>query len=374
MDNIENYFKKLAKNVNFIELKDYTQLDMDLEESEEIPLPLVSDILAEGISTGKLAEEVNVEMIIDGMIYLLGTDSQLELSKKYLEILKRYNEKIDDYIFFKGIQFLDQGMDERSSVYFRALSILNPNHILGRFNYALALERIGQEYLNNNKLELGDEFIDASTLEFEYVLDINEEYPLAYYKLGYHYSYRGQNLKAKLMWEKYLNLDDDDLRKQEIREQIDMIEEEVLLEAGITYLSYNRYEEALESFLKLLPSQENWWELRYLIGNTYAGMNKGNLAIEEYYKALELNSQVEDVYNELGIELFKEKRYEEAIKVYSMGIENLDSSYKLYYNRALTFIQLNMVEEAYIDAKKAYELNSIEENVRILKEEIEKIL
>lgn len=370
---IEKYFAKFSDKINFIELKDYADIEV-LDSVKNIPLPIATDTLAEGISTGVMKKEVSLDSIIDGMICMIAIDSEFEYVDDYIKIIEEFNPDMPNYIFFKGIQFLDQGDYDRANLYFRAINIINPKHLLGKFNYALALERIAQDMFNKENYKSGDLFLKESTLEFEKTLDIDDKYALSYYKLGYHYRFNEQYLKAQLMWEKYIKLDNDDLRLQEIREQISLINDQVLLEAGLTYLSYNRFEDALDSFLKLLPNNEKWWELRYLIGNTYAALNQGDKAVDEYYIALELNDDIEDVYNELGIELFKLGKIEEAIKVYNSGISKIKSSYKLYFNRGLAYYQKQVIDLAYNDIVKAYELNPTDHNVIEMKNYIESIV
>lgn len=375
MNLVDQYFKDKVKNLNFIELKDYVDLKFKMDDGESnIPLPIVSDVLAEGISKGEMKEEITAESILDGMIYMVAADPKSELGEKYMEILRAYDRAMDDYIFFKGIKFLDKGKEERAEVYFRALRFVYPKHVLGLFNYGLALERRAQKLFNEEKEKGGMEFLKASTYEFESILDIDEKYALAYYKLGYHYRFANQFLKAKLMWEKYIKLDNDDLRKQEIREQIEIIDDDVLLESGLTYLSYNRHEEALDCFLKIKPRHSEWWEIYYLTGIAYAGLGEGDRAIEEYRIALSLNSEIEDVYNELGIELFKRGEIADAVDVYTDGIEQLGEVYKFYFNRGLGFIQLGLVEEGLKDVKKAYELKPNDPNIKETLDQLEESL
>lgn len=365
MNIVDQYFKDEIKNINFIELKDYVDLEFKMEDGEtNIPIPVVSDVLAKGISDGKMEEQISAETILDGMIYMVASDPDSKLGKRYIEVLKAYDDSIDDYIFFRGIRYLDEDEDKRAKIYFRSLRYINPEHVLGRFNYGLALERRAQKLLNQDKTKGAMEFLKISTDEFETILDIDEEYPLAYYKLGYHYKYANQYLKAKLMWEKYINLDNDDLRKQEIREQIEIIDDDVILESGLTYLSYNRHEEALDCFLKIKSRHSEWWEIYYLSGIAYAGLGEAERAIENYREALILNDQVEDVYNELGIELIKRGEVEDAIAVYNDGIEQLGEMYKLYFNRGLGYVQLGMLDEGLKDIHVAHELNSHDANIK----------
>ena len=266
MDIIKEYFKNKTENITFIELKEDARLGIKAYPlNSSIPLPIIIETLVSEIKEGTLKEEMKLVHIIEGIIYLIGVDEDFEYIEDYKKILKAYNDKIDDYTFYKGIRFVESNDYDNAAIYFRALKNINPNHVNGLFNYALALEEIAKEYLAKDDEEVGIEFLTRSTIELETILDVDINYPLAYYKLGYHYKYFNQFLKAKLIWEKYLPLDNDDLRAQEIRDELQIIEDDVILESGLTYLSYDRFSEALDLFLKLEPRHDDWWELKYLI-------------------------------------------------------------------------------------------------------------
>ena len=61
--------------------------------------------------------------------------------------------------------------------------------------------------IENNENEIADELLKAATKELEEILEIDESYSLAYYKLGFFYKYNEQYLKAQLSWKKFLILD-----------------------------------------------------------------------------------------------------------------------------------------------------------------------
>lgn len=364
MDIIKEYFKKKTRDITFIELKEDVTLEIKgYPIDNQIPLPIITTTLVEGIKKGILKEEMKLSYIIDGIIYLIGIDEDFEHNEDYKNILKSYSEKIDDYIFYKGIQYVEKGDYDTAAIYFRALKLINPKHTNGIFNYALALEEIAKTYFSKEEEKQGEEFLTRSTIELETILDIDINYSLAYYKLGYHYKYFKQFLKARLIWEKYLPLDKDELRAQEIREELQVIEDDVILESGLTYLSHDKFSEALEMFLKLLPRHDKWWELKYFIAICHKGLGDYNLAIEMFYEALELHKLEGDLYNELGITLFTVGDIPKAIEVFSEGIENIDNDYKLLFNRALGFLQLGDLKNAYIDIKKAQELNPYDKNI-----------
>ena len=365
MDIIKEYFKAKTENITFIELKEEARYAIKgYPVNSSMPLPIITETLVEEIKEGSLKEEMQLSHIIEGIIYLIGVDEDFQYIQDYKNILHAYSDKIDDHIFYKGIRFFESGDYDNGGIYFRALKIINPQHVNGLFNYALILEEIAKKHFNNEEDKAGLEFLTASTIELESILDVDIKYALAYYKLGYHYKYFNQYLKAKLIWQKYLPLDKDDLRSQEIRDELQIIEDDVILESGLTYLSYGKFTEALDEFLKLQPRHDDWWELKYLIGNCYNGLGDYSLAIDMYYKSLELHNEEADVYNELGITLFNLGDITEAVKVFGQGIDNIKDDYKLLFNRGLGYLQLGDLRNAYIDVENAWKLNPADENIQ----------
>src|SRR5699024_7883711 len=146
--------------------------------------------------------------LIDGIIYTLGTDLDFKHKNEYIEILYHYDSKIEDYILYKGFEFIEKDNYDAAAVYFRALTNINSRNVNGVFNYALSLENLGKKFIDAGFQDEGKLFLMESTKQLEIILDIASDFPLAYYKLGYHYKYYGQFLKANLMWRKYLKLSD----------------------------------------------------------------------------------------------------------------------------------------------------------------------
>ena len=363
MDALEKYFKKKTEDISFMELKD-----------KDLPLPIITDKLVKEIKMGNLEDEIDQKFFIEGMVYILGTDPNFVHAKAYVELLNNYDKPIEDYIFYIALRALEEDKYDLAAINFRALKLLYPENINAKFNYALTLEGIGQEKTSNNKEEEGLIFLQESTRELEEILDMDEDYGLAYYKLGFHYKALGYFLKAKLIWTKHLGLDKDEIRLQEIRGELELIENDVALETGLTYLSREYYDKALDSFLKLSPRMNKWWELKYLIGICYKGLLEYENAVQYLEEALELYKLDGELYNELGICLFTTGDFKKAIDVFSEGIENILEDYKLIFNRGLCYFQLGELKQAYKDIEYAESLNPYDENIKIQKEELEKIM
>lgn len=374
MSFVNEYFKKKTDKLSFFEIKENATLRIKgYPSGKYIPLPIKTDVLIKEVEKGNLEEEINISLIIDGIIYLIGADPSFLYIDDYIKILKDSIEKIEDYIFYRGIKNIEKNDYDNGAIIFRALKVINPSNLNGIFNYALTLEEIAKNYLTKEKEE-GLEFLKQSTIELEAILNIDDKYPLAYYKLGYHYKYFEQFLKAKLIWTKHLALDEDELRLQEIRNEIDIIENDVILESGLTYLSYNKYDKALEMFLKLLPKFNKWWELNYFIAIAYKGLGEYKIASDYLYNAIELNKTEADLYNELGICLFTIEDMQGAIDIFTEGIDNITDDYKLLFNRGLAYLQLGKLEEAYMDINKASSLNPKDKNIIEQKQILENLL
>lgn len=374
MEMIENYFKGKTKNLSFIELKEDSFIEVnDYTIEDYIPLPIITDVLVEEINKGKIYEEIKISHIIEGIIYTLGVDSNFKYRDKYIEILFAYNCEIKDYIFNKGMIFLTESNYELAIVYFRALINIDSENINGMFNYGICLEEKAKNLIRIGREEEGEVFLKEATKYFETILDISENYSLAYYKLGYHYKYFGQFLKAKIIWERFLLLDDDKERKQEIREEIASIEDDSNYEEGLNLFYSGQYDGAIEKFINLKIKHENWWNLEYMIG--LCCKNIGNLeeAIEHFNNGIELNGDVVDLYNELGICLFSIGKFKEAIEAFTIGIGKDENDYKIICNRGVVYYQLGLYDMATLDIERAYKLAPQDEMVRKFKMNLDEI-
>lgn len=375
MNIIEEYFKKKASRISFLEVRDDVLFEIKGYPSDkQIPLPIITEILIKEIEKGNMEEEIKFTHIMEGIIYLLGTDSTFPYIDDYKNILKTSNENIEEYIFYEGIKLIEKKDYDNGAIYFRALKSINNKNINGLFNYALTLEEIAKQHLEMDKEEEGLKFLQKSTNELESILDIDDKYPLAYYKLGYHYKFFGQFLKAKLIWTKHLTFDKDELRLQEIRTEIDFIEDDVKLESGLTYLSHEQYDNALDMFLKILPKYKEWWELNYFIGIAYKGLGDLEKAIDYLDTAKDLNNEEGDIYNELGICKFNLGDINGAIDIFTEGLKYIPQDHKLLFNRGLGYLQLNELSKSYADIDKAVSLNPQDENMIRQRDVLESLL
>ena len=370
---IDKYFKEKTDKLTFIELKENSFIELKgYIIKDEIPLPILTEGLIKGITKGEYNEEVGIKDIIEGIIYTIGTDTEFPYVKEYKEILYAYEENIVDYIFYRGIKDLENEKYDDGCIKLRTLLVLEPKSSNILFNYGLGIEALAKKFIESND-EKGEGFLNFSTNVFESILDIDQGFPLAYYKLGYHYLYIEQYLKASITWKKFLGLSKDEVLLQEIRNEIEKIEDDVIFETGLTYLIYNDYEKSLDLLLKLMPKYKNNWNLNFSIGRCYLGLELDDLAIEYISEAIELNKEEADLYNELGIIYYNNGDVIKGIEVFTDGIDSCPKDFKLFYNRSMSYMLINEHENALEDIKEAYIIEPSEE-IKALRQNLEDLV
>lgn len=373
MNYIEKRLEKKTEDISFIQIKNDSSLRIKDYDITDIPLPILTNSLVQEVKSNG-AEEVDIRKVIDGIIYLLGVgDSDFPYIDEYKKILMKASSEIEEVIFFKAINFFKEEDIDNSLINIRALLNLNPNHSRALFQYGMVLETIGKGLIDKEDIDEGEEVLRLSTSNFEKILDIDEESSLAYYKLGYHYRYFSQYVKTDLIWAKFLKLSKDELLKEEIREELEVIQYEVNFETAISYISYGDYKKALDSLLKLLPKHEESWNVNYLIGQCYNGIGEIELAIEYFNMAIKYNREESDLYNELGVLYYNIGEIYKAMQTFTEGIQYSQEDYKLIFNRSLMYSALEEYDKALEDAKRAHGLNpdnSIESQIKWLEEQI----
>jgi len=359
----EQYFSSKTQEVSFINLReDRTLVFKDIILNKDLPLPVVTDRLLTELNTIGNSEGISIQTVIEGILHLLGSDQDFIHKDEYSKIVDQFLIKPEEEIFAKGLKKLEDGDLDESGLIFRAYNTLYGSRD-SEFYYAIVLEGLSKRYFENDDIETGNIFLEESTEILEGLLVEDKSFYPSYYKLGYHYKFYEQFVKAKLTWDKVLIYDPDENRRQEIRQELDIIDIHYRIELGLSYLNNMMYEKAIDVLIKLMPKELDNWYINYLLGMAYRGYGDNSLAVDYFYHALENDENPQDVYNELGITVFNDGDVERAISIFSEGIERIDSDYRLYFNRGLGYLNLGVINKGYEDIKIANELNPEDENV-----------
>jgi tetratricopeptide (TPR) repeat protein len=370
MSRIDEYFKKRTKDISFIELKKGSQIDINgYKIYDDTPLPILTESLVEEVKTGNPEEEVRFSNMVDGIIYILGVDPEFKYAEQYKRALYSYDEKIEDYIKHRGLDYVQKGKIDEAIICFRALKTLNDKDNSAIYSYAISLEERAKLAYELEDKKLGNSFLKEALSEMEKIA--YDEIPLAYYKLGYYYKHFSEFRKSKLMWEKFLRLGKEKELIEEIREQLELIEDEVVYEEGYTKVIEGYPAEGIELLLPLAEKYENWWNLSFMLGLGYRQLDKVEEAISYFEEVIKINPAQIDTLNELGLCYASKLELDKAIEFFSEAIKIEPKNYEIICNRGMAYLQLNQIEEAEIDINRAYKLNPNDEVVLACKKIID---
>jgi tetratricopeptide (TPR) repeat protein len=126
---------------------------------------------------------------------------------------------------------------------------------------------------------------------------------------------------------------------------------------GTIRYDHKDYNGALEDFTKAIDLKPNIGEVYSNRGNTKFELKDYDGALNDYLKAIELSPKFTDAYYNLAnLKANVYKKYNEAIKLYTIAIE-IEPLSEAYNNRGIAKQDLNDINGAILDYQKAIELN-----------------
>lgn len=350
----EELIQDKIEELAFLELMEDSNIDINGRIFEG-PLPL--PILASGlISVVKdRIDDVPLALVAEGIVYSIGILPDYEYNEVYFEILEAYVGDVKGYIQKGAYEKLEEEDISGALVYLKALKNLGYEDEKSLFALGTALENIDiSNYSENEKLEHAVEIMKI----YENSLNKNPEFPLAHYKLGYIYKEFGQFLKSKMTFQKALNLDTNDFRRQEIRDVLNDIEDDVILETAILKMEKGNFAEALYS-LESISSNNIDDVVYYHISLCHYNLGNIEAAIEAIDTALGIND-IPVYHNQLALLYEKSGDAERAIKELENTIDITGPDYLLNYNLATMQYNLGDSESALVNFEIAYEINQDE--------------
>ncbi|QUH20437.1 tetratricopeptide repeat protein [Alkaliphilus sp. B6464] len=371
---IEPYIHKRTEDLSFVQLsseaiqvKDYVVPD------EGLFVPLLTTELANNIKTKEEDKVITANGIVRGMVYLLGVDSDFKYRDEYIKFLYAVNSDIEDYINFEAIKFADEGKMIESIIFLKALLLLNDKNIYYIFNYGLTLLKYSSEHLNN-KPKVQSVFKKESTICFETILDIDENFSLAYYHLGFLYSDNKQFNKAKLYWERYLKLDTNVDLSNEVNQMLLEIEDQAKYERGYEAVLSGRPQEGLTLLLELEERYSNWWNLLFFIGLAYRQLLKYEDAIGYFDKVLQLEENQLDTIAELGLCYGSIGYHSQSIEYFERALHIGGQNSEILCNLAMVHMEIGNLAKAkeYLDTSLA--LNNEDEITKACSEQLNALL
>jgi len=298
----DEFYEKKRDDMSFISLKKGSAIkfkDKAYKTDRELPVPVRVQRLLEDIKNQDEIDGISLNNIIDGIIYVMGSDIGFGFVDEYKNMFEALNFDVKPYIIY-CINRFDENECEDGIVYGKALVNLKENE-KSCFVYASALEKAGLKLNAEGKEQKSQYFLEEANRYFEKCIDYDDKFALAYYKLGFYYKRSQQYVKAELIWNKHQEIDDDALRIDEIRNELIQLKPYVDFENGYNLILKEKPQEGLDLLLPLVKEFGSWWNLLFFIGLAYRMLGQYDIAETYFENVLKLEIEQKDALNELGL-------------------------------------------------------------------------
>lgn len=370
----EEFYENKRNDISFITIKKGASInfrDNIFIADKELDIPIRISNLLKDIEKQKETDGISLNNIIDGIIYLFGSDTDFKFLEDYHRIFKGLKFDITSYIIY-CINKFDENENEDGIVYGKALINIEENE-KSCFVYACALEKMGLKLNSDGKDELSGYYLQEANKYFEKCLDYNDKFALAHYKLGFYYKRSQQYVKARLIWEKHQKYDDDALRIDEIRNELIQLQPYVDFENGYNFVLKDQPEKGLDLLLPLTKGFGDWWNLLFFIGLAYRMLGEYDIAETYFENVLKIEKNQKDALNELGLCKLCRGKYVEAYELFSDLLGFDPGNCEVFCNRAVAYMHNNQLDRAKEDIQTALKINPNDSVALSIKEELEKM-
>jgi hypothetical protein len=223
---LHDKLEKKIQNVVFIELKKEYQLK-ELKLPAGTSLPIKLDYLLNELEEENAIDKIEAANIIDSIIYLLGIDKDFIYKKKYLEILLELKLDIKNYVLYKAYENENKDLTD-AYIYLNAYKNIVGDDEDILFKEGNILEAIYNDNLEERTGEENKKLLEDIIKKYNEVLNLNDKYDLAYYRLAYINLNLNRFIKSKLYFEKFINFTKDEELKDEARSKLEILKNYVI--------------------------------------------------------------------------------------------------------------------------------------------------
>ena len=128
---------------------------------------------------------------------------------------------------------------------------------------------------------------------------------------------------------------------------------------GLINYGYNKLEESIRYYKMSIDEKKDYLLPHLKIAEIYDQL--GNLEFTEQYlkEALIIKNNSDVIYNSLGYNLYKQKKFSESIEFFNQAININPNNYKSLFNIGNIYFKTKKYKEAINYYKKAIEINNL---------------
>ena len=325
---LDNYFIKFTNNLAYLDLKE----SADYELLNDLPLPIYVSDMQSGILTGQMADKIDVENFLQGMLINIGADPEFIHNGEYKSIIAHYIPDVSKYTASISLNIADEDID-KALLLLRAGYLLNPLDNYNAYLYARLLWPRAYEVEDKFK----DDFIRESLEILQSILNKDNNFAIAYYELGNIYANLGEYVKSRNYYNNALRKTDTDEACNEIRDRLSEINDNAEIEEALYFIGKGNYNEAIIKLTGLLSNKKRA-DAYYYLGVAYQNIEQYENSIMAFENSLDSGAEFRELYNDYAISLYVSGKEIEALDLIDEGLLKYPSDPRLAYNK----IQINL--------------------------------
>lgn len=364
---LDKYVLDKAEELVFITIDKSEDLGLIGYEvpKEGIKIPIKSNVLVKSIKDNKAQEEINMMSMIDAMIYLEGIDPDFIYNVEYDDLIETFARKSNfdymDYMGYMSNQAYSKGEIRDALVYIRAYLRMEPDDIMGLYQYAIICQELSLRYQKDEDVKAMNDFLLEALASLEKIIGLDDSFALAYYQLGFHYSNQNQFVKAKLTWDRALDLGLDDETRTDIMENLAKIDHKVRYEHAYNLVFQGKAEEGLQDLLDLESQYPDWWNLLFIISLAYKSLGDLGQAKSYLEKILITRPTQVDTLVEMALCLAQEANITGAIDYLTRAAKLKKDDPEILCNLGMAYLHNGEEDEARYYIGRAYEIDPTDE-------------
>lgn len=364
---LDKYVLDKAEELVFITIDKSEDLGLIGYEvpKEGIKIPIKSNVLVKSIKDNKAQEEINMMSMIDAMTYLEGIDPDFIYNVEYDDLIETFARKNNfdymDYMGYMSNQAYSKGEIRDALVYIRAYLRMEPDDIMGLYQYAIICQELSLRYQKDEDVKAMNDFLLEALASLEKIIGLDDSFALAYYQLGFHYSNQNQFVKAKLTWDRALDLGLDDETRTDIMENLAKIDHKVRYEHAYNLVFQGKAEEGLQDLLDLESQYPDWWNLLFIISLAYKSLGDLGQAKSYLEKILITRPTQVDTLVEMALCLAQEANMPGAIDYLTRAAKLKKDDPEILCNLGMAYLHNGEEDEARYYIERAYEIDPTDE-------------
>lgn len=364
---LDKYVLDKAEELVFITIDKSEDLGLIGYEvpKDGIKIPIKSNVLVKSIKDNNAQEEINMMSMIDAMIYLEGIDPDFIYNVEYDDLIETFARKSNfdymDYMGYMSNQAYSKGEIRDALVYIRAYLRMEPYDIMGLYQYAIICQELSLRYQKDEDVKAMNDFLLEALASLEKIIGLDDSFALAYYQLGFHYSNQNQFVKAKLTWDRALDLGLDDETRTDIMENLAKIDHKVRYEHAYNLVFQGKAEEGLQDLLDLESQYPDWWNLLFIISLAYKSLGDLGQAKSYLEKILITRPTQVDTLVEMALCLAQEANMTGAIDYLTRAAKLKKDDPEILCNLGMAYLHNGEEDEARYYIGRAYEIDPTDE-------------